>query len=889
VNFNLILKYKGGIFRIISLIFCILSAESINAQTPTSDSLRNPIQEDVVILQDPEQKAAVAQPTKSLDSLTTTDTLDVPKSDIESRIEYSCRDSLRMNIAEQKVYLYGNSKVIYGTRTLDAEFLEINWATNEVKAYGRIDTTTGKTIGKPVFKDGADTYAAEEIRYNMKSGKGIIKGIVTRQGDGYIHGGPVKKTPEAIYVNHALYTTCNLPHPHFSINASRLKVIPGDKVVTGPFHVRVMGIETPLGLPLGFFPVTRRSKSGIIFPTIGEQRTRGFYLSNGGYYWAVSDYVGAKFIGDIYANKSYRISNNTIYTKRYAYNGTLAASYSSTRETFTDSVPFLKTMNLTWNHSQISNKPARFSANVNILSSKYYQSTSYNPVNLMSSTFYSSVSWSKAFRNTPFNLSIAVQQNQNVKTSEMNITAPSVSLTMNRVYIFKKKSSNGTKWFEKINVSYNGVGQWNFRNIITSPSTTESDTLNFNRRNINTILSNGQWGATHTIPIGTTIKLLKYFNLNPSINGQVFFFDRTLDHSYNNTTKQLDVVTNKGFAAAYSYNFSNSLSTRVYGTYKFKGNFLKAIRHTLIPTITYTYRPDFSNSTYNFYDHYTDSTGKPRSVSHFLSGGPGSGLQNMLTFGLVNTIEGKIRNKKDTTGTNEFKIVKLLDNFALLGSYNFSAQGDTMQWSQITMNANSRFLNKIDFAFTSSFDPYKNIWIYSTTGERIGSQRINQANKNLVELLRYSVSLSTNLNPKAKGGAVAQAPYNPNIPGTIQTFGSPYIDFTVPWNLNLRYNLIYDKLTLSGSPYTNSLTFTGDVKISDKWKIAFQSGYDFVNKGLTPTTSINLFRYLHCWQMNMSIMPFGTRQSFMFTLNAKSSLLRDLKVTKQNPNYYGGY
>jgi len=284
VNFNLILKYKGGIFRIISLIFCILSAESINAQTPTSDSLRNPIQEDVVILQDPEQKAAVAQPTKSLDSLTTTDTLDVPKSDIESRIEYSCRDSLRMNIAEQKVYLYGNSKVIYGTRTLDAEFLEINWATNEVKAYGRIDTTTGKTIGKPVFKDGADTYAAEEIRYNMKSGKGIIKGIVTRQGDGYIHGGPVKKTPEAIYVNHALYTTCNLPHPHFSINASRLKVIPGDKVVTGPFHVRVMGIETPLGLPLGFFPVTRRSKSGIIFPTIGEQRTRGFYLSNGGYY-----------------------------------------------------------------------------------------------------------------------------------------------------------------------------------------------------------------------------------------------------------------------------------------------------------------------------------------------------------------------------------------------------------------------------------------------------------------------------------------------------------------------------------------------------------------------------------------------------------------------------
>lgn len=854
-------------------------AESINAQTPISDSLKANFKGDLLKPLADSTKERTAH-SKSID------TLEVPKSDIETRILYSCRDSIRMNMAEQKVYLYGDAKVTYGDRVLTSEYMEINWAKNEVTSYGGIDTATGKTIGRPVFMEGADMYTADEIRYNMKSGKGIIKGIVTKQGDGYIQGGPVKKTPEAIYVNHAMYTTCNLPHPHFSINANKLKVIPGDKVVTGPFHMQIMGIHTPLGLPLGFFPVTRRSKSGIVFPTIGEQRSRGFFLSQGGYYWAVNDYVGIKMLGDIYANQSYRVSQLTNYLNRYKYRGLFSANYGSSKENFDESTPFVKTFNVTWNHTQTSIKPARFSANVNISSSKYYQTTSYNPTNLMSTSFNSSISWYKTFRNTPFSLNIAAQQNQNVQTKEMIITAPNTSLNMNRVYIFKKKSSDGNKWYEKINVSYSSQGQYVFKNVVSS-APGEADTL----KKFEDILSKGQWNVTNTIPISTTFKVFKYFNLNPQLAGQVYFYDRTVDQYYDAAAKKVKSDTTKGFAAAYAYNFSTGLSTRLYGTYRLKSKIMPAIRHTVIPTATYTYRPDFSDPNYGFYNNYLDSLNHEHRTAKFLGSVPGGGgVQNMLSFNLVNTIEGKVRNRKDTTGTNKMKIVKLIENFAISGGYNFTA--DSCQWSPVGMNANTRLFNKISINITSTFDPYMYVPSYSkTTGEVTGYIKTKNEAPDFLTLRRYGFAANTSLNPKAKGKGLNAQPAanaNPNIPGISPAFGSRYVDFTIPWNLTLSYTLSYDKGIVK-NPFNNSLGFNGDVKISDNWKIGFSSGFDFKLQGLSQATSLQLYRDLHCWQMSMSIMPIGPRQSFMFTIQAKSSLLRDLKMTKQNSNYYGGY
>ena len=917
MHFNLILKYNKGIFRILSLIFCLLLAESINAQAPISDSLKLNFKEGVLnpITDTTTQRTAHAQ---SLDSLkaNATDTLDIPKSDIETRIFYTCRDSLRMNIAEQKVYLYGDAKVTYGSRILTAEFMEINWATNEVNAYGLVDSLKGKTIGKPVFKEGSDMYVAETIRYNMKSGKGIISGIVTRQGDGYIQGGPVKKTPEAIYVKHAIYTTCNLPHPHFSINASKLKVIPGDKVVTGPFHMEIMGIPTPLGLPLGFFPVTRRSKSGIIFPTIGEQRSRGFFISNGGYYWAVNDYVGVKVLGDLYANKSYRLATTASYIKRYAYTGTSSMSYSKVKEGFVDTVKAPLLFNLRWNHATLGNKSSRLSADVNISSSKFYATNSYNPASYQAPEFASNISWSKAFRNSPFSMSVAFRQNQNTVNKTMNITAPDVNFSMNRIYPFKGKNSDGTKWFEKINIAYNGSTKYIITNQLRNAflgNTFYSDTIVSFDNNFQDIVNNAQWGLQNTIPINTTFKVFKYFSLNPSVRITNWVYANKLDYT---TTVVNGVVQTKqaeqsieGLNTAFSGDFSTTLTTRIYGLYRLNNKILQGIRHTFIPNFTYTYRPDLvglDKGNKYFYTNSSDvsrTTGEPIPYSRYqgyIYGGPGSGTVNSLSFSFVNSLEGKARNRKDTTGLTPTKKIKLLDNVNAAGSYNFGA--DSMQWSLITWGAQTNLFERININFNGTFDPYIYILdsVSSTNSKRIYQHRINtlasertaeNPNPKFLILTNYNVAISTNLNPK--GQKTTQPANQMNMPspnGYTLIGGAQYVDFNIPWNLMLGYNLSYSKQGYDTAVYSQAFTFSGDVKVSDNWKVKFTSGYDFVRKSIAYNTRIEIFRDLHCWQMSMSVIPFGQQQSFFFTLNAKSSLLRDMKLTKRDANNLGtGY
>ncbi|MBC7450345.1 MAG: LPS-assembly protein LptD, partial [Cytophagales bacterium] len=590
------------------MICCLLNAEKISAQIAIPDSLHIVSKKDSTKLDSDTLSTSFATITGDTSVNKSADTIDVSsKKEIETTILYSCRDSIRMNIAEQKVYLYGNAKVTYGDRILESEFMEINWATNEVKSYGGKDTVRGKTIGRPLFHEGSDMYSAEEIRYNMKSGKGIIKGIVTRQGDGYIQGGPVKKTPEAIYVKNAFYTTCNLPHPHYRINASKLKVIPGDKVVTGPFHMEIMGIPVPLGLPLGFFPVTRRSKSGVIIPTIGEQSTRGLFLSNGGYYWAVNDYVGIKLVGSVYANKSYLFSASANYVKKYGYRGDMMLNYSKVKNGFDDGTVAPQLYSVRWSHGTLGNKPSRFTADVNISSSKYYQQNSYNPIPYQSTNFASNVSWFKTFRNSPFSLSMSFRQNQNTTTRIMTVDAPDIALTMVRIYPFKSKGSDGAKWFEKINFSYAGTTRYSISNSLTNTSVggaKAKDTIvSVNSGTFPLMLEQGKWGLKNTIPITTTFKLFKYFSLNPLFNyNQWVYADKLVYHDtiQNGRTTAVGVKT-PGFNMAHSYDVNLTLTTRVYGMYRIKSNVLKAVRHTIIPAITYRYQPDASGNSNYFY------------------------------------------------------------------------------------------------------------------------------------------------------------------------------------------------------------------------------------------------------------------------------------------------
>lgn len=926
MNFYLNLKYKSSILSLITLVFCILYAGKINAQTAIPDSLQKRSVDTTYITEkkvvdslnsagDSPYKYAITNDStqKKVDTLKTSDTLSLPaKKDIETTILYNCRDSIRMNMAEQKVYLYGDAKVVYGSKTLTAEYMEINWALNEVKAYGKIDTTSGRFIGNPVFHEGAEMYTAEIIRYNMKSGKGYIKGIVTKQGDGYIQGGPVKRMPEAVYIKNAIYTTCNLPHPHFSINASKLKVIPNDKIVSGPFHMQIMHIPIPIGFPLGFFPASKRSKSGFIIPSPGQQTTRGFFLTQGGYYWAVNNHVGIKVLMDIYSNGTFNPSVSSSYLTRYEYSGQIAFHYSRLKTGFDNSQPIQSNYNFTWQHSSLSNKSGKFSANVNISSSSYYSKLSYNTTTNTQGVFNSTITYRKVFQNTPFALSIFLSQNQNTTTKVMNVTAPNVALSMNRIFPFKSNRGGKTKWYETIGLSYTGTSQYLLSNQINrNNSTVDQIVITPNASNYNLILSNGQWGAMHSIPISSTFKLFNYFNINPGITYNQWWYLKKLDYEavYNTQTASTTAIikdTIHQFNIAQSINFSVALTTRIYGTYKIKTKILKAIRHTINPSITYNFIPDVSaNNNYfqKFPGQIMSSDNKPTPYSrhaNFTNAGPSPGLTNQLSFSINNILEGKVRNRKDTTGETALKKVKLLDNLSLAGAYNFGA--DSLKLSMIQIGANSRFFNKIDFRFSGTLDPYEYILDSVTRYGTVIQRRVNRfvidehnGTKKIANLSNYNLSLSTSLNPEAfksqNSLPTPPVPTNPNGPlNNNLSYPSPYVDFNLPWNVSLGYVLSYQKTGFAPTYYSQSLSVNGEVKLSDNWKVKFITGYDFVHSSITNTTSLQIFRDLHCWQMNISIIPYGLQQSFIFTLNAKSALLKDAKINKRSSSVNnGGY
>lgn len=823
------------------------------------------------------------------DTATFTDTLVIPakQGQISSTIIYSCNDSIAMDVVNKKVFLYGKAKIVYEEFTLEAGKIEIDYAKNLVKASPSGDSTVRD---RPVATVDGDHYETEYMEYNIQTKKGLIRNLVTQQGEGYIHGDPVKRTEQAMYVKTARYTTCNLEHPHYYISARKLKVIPEDKVVTGPFNIVVSDIPTPIGLPFGFFPITTKSKSGIIFPTIGEQRTRGFYMSQGGFYWAASDKIGIKITGDYYTNKSYLVAVNSEYRKRYVYDGFALLNYSKVKDGFDDD-PFPTNFNLQWRHATLKKTSGKLSANVNITSNSYYKLNSYNPTNYQSSVFNSTVTYSKSFKRSPFNLNVALRQDQNVQTKEMNLTAPEIAFTMNRIYPLKGKNSRGDKWFEKINVAYNMNTKYVIKNKFAKGGSLTGDTIIPVRdTTLSLLISKGQTGMTHTIPISTTLKLAKYFNLNPTLTLQEYWYLEKLDYEYDEVSHR--VVTKdtiRGFSRAGQFNFKADLTTRFYGTYRFKGKTLQGIRHTVNPIVTYTYKPDFSQPTaysnsYQSAPQVLDAQGNQTQYSRyngFIYGGPSSGVQNSIGVSITNNLEAKVRNRKDTTGTAPTKKINLLESVSIGGTYNFAA--DSLQMSNIVLSARTRLFNIFDISFNSSFDPYQ-YDLDSIVGTTVYQRKVQRST---FKLETYNLSIGGNFNPKAKNPPPKIAPTAENEAelSMINRYPERYIDFSIPWSLALSYNINYSKIGFAEKNVTQSLSANGNLSLTEKWKLTVTSGYDFVAKGLSYTT-IGITRDLHCWQMSMTVVPFGIRQSYFFTITAKSSILQDLKLTKRSPTYF---
>ncbi|MDX2306203.1 MAG: putative LPS assembly protein LptD [Microscillaceae bacterium] len=886
-----------GKLRFLIWIFALLipvwsQAQSDSLQIQPSDSLKTTIRKDSVVIE----------------------------GDIETTINYYAEDSIVTIVSESKIYLYGNAKVDYGDISLTATQIELNQATNEVIARG-VPDSTGRLRGTPVFKQGGQNYEADSMRYNFKSQRGVISGIVTQQGEGYMQSQKGKRLADGtIYARNSQYTTCNLKHPHWYINSSKIKMVPDKQVITGPFNMVIADIPTPLGFAFGIFPFTETRRSGIIVPVYGESADRGFFLRQGGYYWAVSEYMSAEFLGEIYTNGSWGLNTRLNYIKRYRFNGNASIRFNrrfqgedEDRNTFDD-------FWINWAHSPTPRGKSSFSASVNFGSSKFNVRNDFNPNNQLANNFSSSISFRTSFdiKTTTVSLGLSARQDQNSRSGVMNVTLPDLNLAVNRIYPFKRPGVTAKNFIQKINMSYSASGTARFTNANPSGSfpfkVFNPDTVNIDQNNeapgffedFDRVLRQGQYGIIHRIPISTSMKFLKYFSLNPSLNYTEAWYPYKLDYTFIEEEQAVRIDTNYEFARAYSYSVAAGLTTRIYGTFQFAGKKnpnrkLQSIRHTMIPTVSFGFKPDFSDEKFGFFKNVTvattDTTTTTRLVSRFQGFNPGSpastGESGIISFSLQNVFEAKIKPRTDTA---QVKKIKLLDNLSFNGSYNLVA--DSLNLSNISIGARTKLFNIIDFNFTGSLDPYIYLRTFRDDGTFI-QRRVNtyawNAGRGIGQLRNFNISLSANFTPesfKSKSKQkINQAQDKENLSPDeaqeleyIQANPELYVDFDIPWTLQASYNISYNKTGFLDARIEQQINFSGDLSLTKTWKIGFRSGYDITRKAVS-FTNIDIFKDLHCWEMRFNWNPFGNFQSYNFTISVKSALLQDLKINRQRSFY----
>ncbi|MEP2773503.1 MAG: putative LPS assembly protein LptD [Fulvivirga sp.] len=831
-----------------------------------------------------------------------------PQSDIQTTINYSARDSINFSIDGKIVRLYGDAKIDYGAIDLEADQITIDYNANTLSANGKVDSL-GKKIGYPIFKNGAEVYETKDIVYNYKTGRARISEVVTQQGEGYLHGETVFKNSEnELFSIDNSYTTCNLAHPHFRIRAKRTKAIPDDKIVSGPFNLEINDVPTPLGFPFGMFPAKNEASSGIIVPSYGEERRRGFFLRGGGYFFDISDYIKLAVRGDLYSKGGYGVDITAPYKKRYAYNGNFSFNFTQLR--LSDNIEDLdqkqNDFRLNWNHTPQTKGTSRFSASINAATSTYNtnnflgvsQDPNSNRLNNFTRKLSSNVNYSKSFPNSPFSLGLSARHNQDVRTKEIDILLPSLSFNMSNIYPFRGKSSSGNSWVDKISVRYTLAGTNDITNNLgrIGSDATQDSIAPFDFDNFGTFLKNSRKGFRHQIPLATSFKMLKHFTVSPSVNYEEKWYFEKLEWGIDpdNPNRAVVIDTLSGFNRVYTYGSSVSMNTRLYGTHFFKeGSKIQAIRHVMNPSISFSYQPDFSDEKFGYYQRLQTENGDELLQNRYqgaVYGGPGIGESGSIGLSINNSLEMKIRSEDDTV--KQSKKVPILNNFGISSSYNVVA--DSFNLSNISLRANtSVFNNKLNINFNGTVDPY--VYILDSIGvnsrdeptfyqRRIDRYAWNNGN-GLGQISSATIALSTNLSPKAnkKDQNTRDRINDSNLSDAEKDFliSNPdaYVDFSIPWSLRINYNVNYTKRGFEEPKITQTLRFNGDLSLSEKWKITYNSGYDFENKEFT-LTRFGITRDLHCWTMNVSWTPFGRYESYSFTIRVKSSLLQDLKIDR---------
>jgi len=833
---------------------------------------------------------------KSNDSITTK-APPTSKSSLESKVDYSSNDSILFDISNKKVYLYGNAVINYENITIKSDYIEISFTDNLLFAAGTLDSL-GKLKGKPEFSENDKSFRSDTMFYNFDTKKGIIKQVITEEGEGYLHGNKIKKmADDNINIINGKYTTCNLDEPHFHIGFYKARVIPDNKIVTGPVFLFIENVPVPALLPFGLFPNKKGQQSGILIPTYGESANRGFFLENGGYYFGINEYIDLALRGDIYSRGSWAVKTLSNYNKRYKFNGSFDMNYAINIEGEKELPGYSKGKDffIRWNHTQDpkARPNSRFSANVNAGSSNYHR---YNPSttnDYLSNTFQSNISYQTTLFNK-YNFSANVRHSQNTLNKTVDLSLPEIAFSANRFYPFRKQNRSGKqKWYENINIGYN----MNAKNDLSI-----ADSLFFTEESLNRFRN----GMKHSIPINSSIKIFKYFSLNNSINYNERWYLNSIDRDWSNDINPLNgfpgyvrTDTLKGFKTARDFNFSTSLNTKLYGMFMLKKGLIKAIRHVLTPSLGFMYQPDFGLYKWGYYRHYLNKgVLEPVRYSIFetgIYGSPPGYESGNITWSLANNLEMKIKSPNDTV--DEFKKIVLIDNFTISGGYDVAK--DSLNFSKIILNGRTVLMKNFDIRYLAALDPY----ITDSAGRNLNKFEWD-VNKRLARLNNSEWAFSVNWNyTSAKNkNKTTTTPSSTSVRGTlpvennnytneekeiVESHPEAYVDFNIPFNLTISYTLRYTNSFLyitfppeNKKEYIQTLSFYGDLNLTPKWKFGFRSGYDFERKEIS-YTSIDIYRDLHCWELKFNWIPTGYRKSWNVTINVKASVLQDLKLTKK--------
>ncbi|MGW8122938.1 putative LPS assembly protein LptD [Roseivirga echinicomitans] len=861
-----------------------------------------------------------------------TDTLKIKNNGIETTILYYAEDSIITKTATNVTYLYGNAYIEYGDIKLDAAQIIIDRNQNELTAKG-VQDSTGSWIGLPVFQDKGGVYETRAIRYNFATNRAKITGVVTKQDEGYVSGEEIKKNQDgSAYIKGGKFIPCADLLATTYIKADKIKVIPGDKIITGPAQLYIGDIPTIFALPFAFFPdVKSDAQSGILFPKYGEERVRGIFLREGGYFFGNNEYIRTAVTGDYYSKGSYGLNVRSTYKKRYKYSGSVDLRFSKSKTPAIDENPLnSKDFWVSISHRPESRSKTRFSASVNAGTSSYNNNniSTENFQNTIRSEFRSNLSLTGSFANDRFSYGLSARHSQNIQTNILDVSLPEFSLNMTRLVPFAQSKQEVLKrlslsWAFSTSNRITNLVRPNSAGFDIANSADQADTIAVTFAKLPELLSNAQNGARHSIPISTSFPFLKNFNISPSINLQELWYLEELDYTYLENQNAVRIDTLKGFSRATTYGASVGISTQLYGTKDFKANSkIESIRHTLVPNLSFSYRPDFGQEKYGYYKNVqvdTTSTGEP--VHQFLSkyngfvyGSPTLGESAAIGFSLNNKVEMKVRS--DTAKSEK---VSILENLSFSTSYNFLA--DSFNLSDYNLTARtSLFKKKIDVSAGLVIDPYT--YVTTNDGERDLIRKVDvialTQGKGLGRISSGRFSLSTNLNSKASTnkssssmgggpgsvGAIDGMGMGNNFGnetdegyGTMnsgeankqrrvpQYFDDPnaYIDITVPWNIMFSYNYSFSQ-GLFNNEFTSttrqSIKMSGNMEISPKWQLTFNTGYDIQLKEFTQS-SLGVYRDLGCWELRGNWIPFGRFTSYSIDIQIKASALRDLKLSRR--------